>query len=120
MIRYFILLWGTMMIWLAIFMTRPHKEERFLYPIYPLLLLSAAAGVSLFIKHFNLLGLAKFLAKLLVLAHFLISLSRLLALLFNYSASMDIFVRLNDPAVKYNSGRYENTEVLNVCMGKEW
>lgn len=118
--RPFILIWLTMMVWLAIFMTRPHKEERFLYPIYPLLLVNAAVTVSLLNKHIKLFGLTRLLSKLIVLTHILLSLSRLLALLFNYSASMNVFVQLNQPAIKFNSIHLEQTEHLNVCMGKEW
>lgn len=114
------LIWTTMMIWLAIFMTRPHKEERFLYPIYSLLLVNAAVTVSLIVKHVKLFGLTKLTVKLVVLVHLLLSASRLLALLFNYSASMSIFVQLNQPAIKFNLIKWEQTEMLNVCMGKEW
>ena len=32
-------------LWLAVMTTRPHKEERFLFPIYPLLALAAALTV---------------------------------------------------------------------------
>ena len=114
------LIWTTMMLWLGIFMTRPHKEERFLYPIYPLLLVSAAAAVSICVKHVKLWGVTKLLVRLLVVVHILVSLSRVLALLNNYSGAMDIFVRLNDPGLKYKSTHIENTEVVNVCLGKEW
>lgn len=114
------LVWTTMMIWLAIFMTRPHKEERFLYPIYPLLLVNSAVTISLVNKHVKLFGLTKLITKLIVLAHLLFSASRLLALLFNYSASMNLFVQLNQPAVKFSSIYLEQTELMNVCIGKEW
>lgn len=106
--------------WLAIFMTRPHKEERFLYPVYPLFLVNAAVTISLVCKHFKLYGLTRIGAKLLVSAHLILSVSRLLALLFNYSASINLFVQLNQPAIKFNSIHLEQTELINVCIGKEW
>jgi alpha-1,2-mannosyltransferase len=36
-----------MIIWMLIFFTRPHKEERFLFPIYPLFCLSAVVTLHL-------------------------------------------------------------------------
>lgn len=35
-----------MYLWMLIFFTRPHKEERFLFPIYPLICLSGAVALS--------------------------------------------------------------------------
>lgn len=35
-----------MYIWILIFFSQPHKEERFLFPIYPLICLSAAVALS--------------------------------------------------------------------------
>ncbi|KAL8173571.1 UNVERIFIED_CONTAM: mannosyltransferase, partial [Gekko kuhli] len=35
-----------MYIWILIFFSQPHKEERFLYPIYPLICLCGAVGLS--------------------------------------------------------------------------
>ena len=34
--------------WLAIFSLQPHKEERFLYVVYPILCFNASVGVFLF------------------------------------------------------------------------
>lgn len=33
-------------IWLTIFMTRPHKEERFLFPVYPLVCFAVVYAVE--------------------------------------------------------------------------
>lgn len=35
-----------MYIWILIFFSQPHKEERFLFPIYPLICLSGAVALS--------------------------------------------------------------------------
>uniref|UniRef100_A0A3Q3E8Q8 Mannosyltransferase n=1 Tax=Hippocampus comes TaxID=109280 RepID=A0A3Q3E8Q8_HIPCM len=35
-----------MYLWMLVFFTRPHKEERFLFPIYPLICLSGAVALS--------------------------------------------------------------------------
>ncbi len=37
------LLAAPLFVWLAIFVPQPHKEERFLFPVYPLVALAAAA-----------------------------------------------------------------------------
>lgn len=33
-------------LWLAVFWTQPHKEERFLFPVYPLIALAAAVTID--------------------------------------------------------------------------
>jgi len=38
--------------WLAIFTFQPHKEERFLYPVYPLICLAGASTIDYFQKIF--------------------------------------------------------------------
>lgn len=40
-----ITLYSCVLLWLGILFSRPHKEERFLYPIYPLLSLIATDGI---------------------------------------------------------------------------
>jgi len=35
-----------MYIWIVIFFSQPHKEERFLFPIYPLICLCGAVALS--------------------------------------------------------------------------
>lgn len=35
-----------MYLWMLVFFTRPHKEERFLFPIYPLICLCGAVALS--------------------------------------------------------------------------
>ena len=77
-------------LWLLVFWTRPHKEERFLFPVYPLICLSGAMVIDAvqkvayyllvekkvrhYLQHTNWLGLAS------VLLTGLLSLSRIVAL----------------------------------------
>ncbi len=35
-----------MFLWFAVFFLQPHKEERFLFPVYPLIAFSAACAVD--------------------------------------------------------------------------
>lgn len=37
----------SMMLWLVVYSMQPHKEERFMYPIYPLICASAAHTIKL-------------------------------------------------------------------------
>lgn len=107
-------------LWLLVFWTRPHKEERFLFPVYPLICLSGAMVIDAvqkvayyllvtkkarhYLQHTNWLGL------LSVLATSLLSLSRILALHQGYHGAADVWMAVNQlpdqPTV--------------VCVGKEW
>ena len=39
-------IWGGLVTWMAIFFQQPHKEERFLYPVYALVTLAASVGFA--------------------------------------------------------------------------
>ena len=108
----------SMYLWMIVFFTRPHKEERFLYPIYPLICLSAAHSINLITNIFKF-KLFKFLPFLIILVHAIVSVLRLIALFKNYSAQMYIFHELDNPKVKYTK-ELESKEEINVCIGKEW
>jgi alpha-1,2-mannosyltransferase len=109
----------SMYLWLIVFFTRPHKEERFLYPIYPLMCLSAAHSIYLISKIFKFKLLLRFLPFLIILVHAILSILRLIALFKNYNAQMYIFHELDNPKVKYIKS-LESKEEINVCVGKEW
>ena len=93
-------------LWLAVFCTQPHKEERFLYPIYPSLILCGCLGVH---------GIAQLAppprldtlvrVAVLVLAT-AASLYRGHDLVTSYSAPLHLFPRLPE-------GRA-------VCIGSDW
>ncbi|XP_065840437.1 alpha-1,2-mannosyltransferase ALG9-like [Oscarella lobularis] len=119
-----------MLLWMAIFFTRPHKEERFLFPIYPLLCLAAALcinyalsmlakvalkvpkvrGFSVISQSFVPLGTLSIFA--------LLSLSRLLALYYGYSAPMQVYGKLYGHLSTFSKDVTGENE--NVCVGKEW
>ncbi|WLF76848.1 mannosyltransferase [Lodderomyces elongisporus] len=106
-----------LIIWYAIFFSQPHKEERFMYPIYPLVSISAAIFIS---KVFNVLkkiSVARrlqFVAKIAtVLLLFTISVLRIFNLVENYAAPLQVFYKLAQlPSIPGDS--------VNICMGKEW
>lgn len=110
-------------IWLFIFIIQPHKEERFMYPIYPVLCLAAAIGLDMSLKlmiqilsSINETVRSKFPVRFVVLCVYAIigclSIARILAIQ-NYNAPMIIY-----PAISFLET--DNNVTTNVCVGKEW
>ena len=109
-----------LLLWILVFWTRPHKEERFLFPVYPLICLSGAAVIDsgqklayfLFVKskarHY--LQHTTWLGTITVLASALLSLSRIVALYQGYHGSTDVWMAVN---------QLEDQPSV-VCVGKEW
>lgn len=119
-------------LWLAVMMIQPHKEERFLFPVYPLISLCGAITLDIGQKIFfrikssimkintatHYLNHTTFITVLIVVISVLFNVSRILALYRNYHAPMDTFMELTtsrdlleDPNSK---------EPINVCIGKDW
>lgn len=119
---------AAMLLWFLVFFTRPHKEERFLYPVYPLMLISASISIvllhSAFAKLFKSQGLLKGLVNLIpytILAlHALISLMRVVALYKNFASSIQIYEILNKPEIKFSNPILDTKETISVCVEKEW
>eukprot|EP01112_Ceratiomyxa_fruticulosa_P000981 TRINITY_DN1092_c0_g1_i4.p1 TRINITY_DN1092_c0_g1~~TRINITY_DN1092_c0_g1_i4.p1 ORF type:complete len:592 (-),score=89.77 TRINITY_DN1092_c0_g1_i4:127-1902(-) len=123
--------------WMGILSLLPHKEERFLYPVYPHFCLCAA--VSIWIGLHLLTSIVhwiqqsaknqasgsgkqvvvsfgkkvKSLVWLSVLLFILVSVSRTYALYKNYHAPLDVWQHLSENTIK-------NQTNVNVCVGKEW
>lgn len=99
-----------MAIWSLIFFSQPHKEERFLYPIYPLITLNASL---LLLKIFSFIptSISKLLKVVTVITLFSISWLRIYNLVENYSAPLTAVSVLNN---------LEHKLPVNVCSGKEW
>lgn len=113
-------------IWLGIFIRTPHKEERFLFPIYGLIALLAAVSVELtteipklFIQkrissktvnkavNFSLVGILCLFSGL--------SMMRSVALNRFYSAPIEIYRDF-----QLEAGNLTTSKQINVCVGKEW
>ena len=117
-----------MLLWCLVFFTRPHKEERFLYPIYPLVLICASVTLNFVYESLKgvfesfklVLPLLKLIPFMVIVVHAVLSASRGLALFKNYSASIQIYNVLNEPVTKFNSPVLEFKEEINVCVSKEW
>lgn len=106
-----------MLVWSLVFGSQPHKEERFLYPIYPYILLSASLFVDKFVKLsaivFSKKGYGNLMKKVLVLSIVVVvsalSLLRTISLCVNYGAATEIYKYLPN-----------TNEPFTVCAGREW
>ncbi|KAJ3365854.1 mannosyltransferase [Allomyces arbusculus] len=93
-------------LWLAIMLAQPHKEERFLSPIYPVVALLAAQGVA------ALAHRARTMALLVVVATMALGALRSLALVRYYGAPLQL-----------DWNRHDVVEALQdkiVCLGNDW
>jgi alpha-1,2-mannosyltransferase len=109
-------------IWLAFMSLQPHKEERFLYPIYPLICVAASAVIEsfpdLFRDKYNpndpslLVKLAKYLRPLVLGLILCASHARTFSLLHGYSAPLEIY--------KHFEHHDDAGNGSVVCVGSEW
>jgi alpha-1,2-mannosyltransferase len=83
-------------LWLSVFLKQPHKEERFMSPIYPIIPLLAAVTLC----HFK-----RFLGIILLGIYALVSFLRILAVVHYYGAPLQI-------DFSTVSGR--------ICLGNDW
>ncbi|EKD18667.1 Alg9-like mannosyltransferase [Drepanopeziza brunnea f. sp. 'multigermtubi' MB_m1] len=107
--------------WLAIFSFQPHKEERFMYPMYPALALNGAMSLHIVLAAFGqsdpktLVGKIPAKVKLLIVSIFIFGsidagLARIFGIYTAYSAPLKIY----DPLETI--GAYGDS----ICFGKEW
>ena len=119
---------GPLFVWLAIVWPQAHKEERFLFVIYPFIALAGALTFDLFhavigllerylrarVFLIRLLRIASFLVGLSVLCGFIcLSLSRIAAIQANYHAPLDIYTNFARETA-------DSSTSLRLCVGKEW
>lgn len=109
--------------WLAIFTLQPHKEERFMYPIYPAIALNAAYSTHILLSVYgtrhprSLLNLIPYKIRM-AFASFVVFLAlnvgvlRALSLITAYSAPLSIYKPLREPGMAHPGA--------TVCLGKEW
>ncbi|XP_018319484.1 alpha-1,2-mannosyltransferase ALG9-like isoform X2 [Agrilus planipennis] len=127
-----------MFLWLVVFLFQSHKEERFLFPIYPMICLAGAISVDVVQKLiFRLLCLLSTkrigFIKISPSSHYLdstafvmfaavticslIGISRIFSLYKNYHAPLDLTMELNRFPLE---GKFPNESQVNVCLGKDW
>lgn len=114
--------WATMSafyLWVGFMSLQAHKEERFIFVVYPIICVLAA--VSLYLvgtvigKLFRPL---KYMIFTCALALFVtISVSRIYAVQSGFSASQDSWYYLSEVEL---AGEKKSDGLLNVCVGKEW
>ncbi|PQK17306.1 hypothetical protein BB8028_0007g05010 [Beauveria bassiana] len=114
--------------WLGIFTMQPHKEERFMYPVYPFLALNASMSLHILLSALgnankkSLIGMIPARLKLfgVVMVMFLsldVSLSRIYGIYEAYSAPLKVYSPLWGDS---NGDEALGGESDNVCFGKEW
>ena len=110
-------------LWLAIFSAQPHKEERFMYPAYPLLALNAAIALHNLLAYVGSsdpkklmgkipAGLKLALVVLPLISSTLVGHLRILGIMTAYRAPLQIYQPLHSP-------EYADLD-STVCLGKDW
>ncbi|GKY97802.1 hypothetical protein MPSEU_000738300 [Mayamaea pseudoterrestris] len=118
----------SMWVWVAMTFSRPHKEERFLFPLYPLLCLGAtltldaacnAAGrlIGAFSRRKELSGRTRMLCHAMVwIPAVMLSLARTAALTKYYTAPLHLYAALARQDIDATGSQDE----LLVCTCGEW
>ncbi|KAI1287314.1 Alpha-1,2-mannosyltransferase ALG9 [Halotydeus destructor] len=111
---------GGLLLWGSVFIIQAHKEERFLFPVYPLIGLTAAFCLDSWQK---LVSSIKLLNKLfgylliVILATFaVLSVSRSVLLFKAYHGAMDVYLEVD----QLNEQLPAKLKEINLCVGKEW
>uniref|UniRef100_A0A914XWA0 Mannosyltransferase n=1 Tax=Panagrolaimus superbus TaxID=310955 RepID=A0A914XWA0_9BILA len=109
----------TAFVWSFIFFSQPHKEERFLFPIYPHIALLMAITLSS-IRHF-IPKKFNFFPYLLVATFALMSISRGFAVFKHYRGIAETHKQLHDYLVFHPDVHFDQmNDPIQVCTGKEW
>lgn len=109
--------------WFGIFSSQPHKEERFMYPAYPFLALSAALSFHIILTYLGstdrkeLIGRVPTKFKItaaisVLLLAFNVGMLRNFGIVTAYSAPLKVYEPLQQAAVAQREA--------TVCFGKEW
>ncbi|KAH9514081.1 mannosyltransferase [Bulinus truncatus] len=119
-----------MYIWILIFFTRPHKEERFLFPIYPFFALAASMVLDAVQRMlYRLQGQKKgvhytehtnWVTAGFSLLYAALCFSRIIAVYQGYHAPLDVYVELHRVAADPKIHTLAPDKPVNVCVGKEW
>lgn len=107
-----------LVLWSYIFGNQAHKEERFMYPIYPMITLSAAVFTSGVFSNLNQLipkALVRLCSMLSMMAVTVVSILRIACLVENYSAPITS-ARAFDVIARNST----DLSIQNVCIGREW
>lgn len=106
-------------LWLIIFFVQPHKEERFLFPIFPLIAILSSVGAF---SVLHILPAPRFFGMLFVLLFIGASVSRGYALHRNYGASIETYknfenyLLLSPPEMGRDQVSARNDEAIRMRM----
>ncbi|KAK7090377.1 alpha-1,2-mannosyltransferase ALG9-like isoform X2 [Littorina saxatilis] len=124
------LLLAPLYIWILIFFSQPHKEERFLFPIYPFFALGGAVFLDSVQRAWSYLvpdkrgsrytDSSSIFSVFTGILFSLLCLSRSVALYQGYHASMDVYVELQKVASNPRIHSLPLDKNVNICVGKEW
>ncbi|XP_032283810.1 alpha-1,2-mannosyltransferase ALG9 isoform X1 [Phoca vitulina] len=119
-----------MYIWFIIFFIQPHKEERFLFPVYPLICLCGAVALSALQKCYHFVFqryrlehytvTSNWLASGMLVLFGLLSFSRSVALFKGYHGPLDLYPEFYRIATDPTIHTVPEGRPVNVCVGKEW
>lgn len=110
-------------LWLIVFSVQPHKEERFMYPIYPFICLNAAIALHTLLSYLGtadprtLVGKIPAKLKLAVVSTFImfaigVGTLRTIGIVTAYRAPLQVYSPLQRPEL------IESEQT--ICLGKEW
>jgi alpha-1,2-mannosyltransferase len=104
-------------IWFSFMTAMPHKEERFLFLVYPTLCLAGAVALDhvLDILFAKMQSIKNIITAVAVFGFVILSVSRSFAIVDYYGAPLKVYQQLHDELRRSNAG-----PTTNVCVGKEW
>lgn len=118
-------------LWLLVFFMQPHKEERFLFPVYPMICLAGSIAVDTIQKLYFFMRTK--LSSTHISFHYLqytihftffailicgsLGISRSLAIYKGYYAPMEVMIDTNKLGLEKEVPKDVN---INFCIGKEW
>lgn len=120
--------------WLAIMFSQAHKEERFLFPVYPLLCLAGAVTLSAVVYRVQRVlhshaAVARVLSTLTVWSvlglYTVLSVSRITSNVVSYSAPLRVYHHLHEHVLPSaaRSALHSDASLqpsVNLCIAKEW
>eukprot|EP00871_Galdieria_phlegrea_P002543 jgi/Galph1/328/GphlegSOOS_G5114.1 len=127
-------------LWLSVFICQPHKEERFLFPVFSLICVCGAICCEALERAFHSLFLQLYTSRNrkvkkhsiqqsylrhivftgIVTVFLLLSVSRIIILIRGYRAPLVVYKELS--RIEWEPVSYGNSfwREYNVCIGKEW
>lgn len=112
-------------IWMTIMFAQAHKEERFLFPVYPLLCLAAAITLSASVHTLQRLPkIGRLLSTLMVygvlIVYTLLSVSRITSNVINFTAPLRVYHHLHEHVLPNPATSVLSNSATTLCIHKEW